>query len=168
MAKQKVFQFTGPLENVKKALIHTVIYLPDEVMKTLPAQRHRVKGTMNGVPFALAIQYRKEGNSFFIVGNALRKSIKAKPGDQVMVSFRIVDPEKVDMPEELEAVLAQDEEGMRAWSEITIGLQRSLIIYINGVKNVDSKIKRALFIVNKAKHGFYTKEAVNKRNKPKE
>lgn len=167
MAKN-VYQFTAPLEEVDQALIKTVIYIPDKVMKLLTPGRHRVKGTMNGAPFALAIQYRKEGKSFFVVSSALRKAAHAKPGLPVDVTFKLVDASKIDIPEELEAVLAQDEEGKEAWDKITLGLQRSLLIYINGVKNVDSKIKRALYIINKAKQGQYTKEAIKKRTKPKE
>ncbi|MBT1703899.1 YdeI/OmpD-associated family protein [Chryseosolibacter indicus] len=168
MPASKFIEFTAPLEEVDRALIKTVVFIPAQIIKSLSPGRHRVKGTMNGAPFALAIQYRKEGNSFFVVSSALAKAAKVKPGMPVKVKFHLVDPDKVDVPEELEAVLAQDDQGKKAWDQITTGLQRSLIIYINGVKNVDSRIKRALFIINKAKAGEYSKEAIKKRTKPKE
>lgn len=155
------FNFQAPLAKVESTLISTVIYIPQSIIKELPQSRVRVKGTMNSAPFALAVQYRKSGNSFFIVSKPLRKAAGIREGDSVKVKFRIVS-DKVELPEELKAVLAQDDEGMRAWKKITPGHQRSLCHYINGVKNVDSRITRALFLVNKAKQGAYSKPASKK------
>ncbi len=156
------YKFTAPLSEITELLVHTVIYLPDNVMKKLPQKRVRVKGKMNGSPFSLAVQYRKSGKSFFMVSAPLRRAAKIKPGDKVVVEFSLVDPEKVELPEELEAVLAQDDEGMREWSKITPGLQRSLAHYVFSVKNVDSRIKRALFLINKVKQGAYKRPAKKK------
>lgn len=126
-------------------------------MKELPPGRHRTKGTMNEAPFSLAIQYRKNGPSFFMVSASLRRAAKIKVGDLVNVSFTIVDPDKVELPEELEAVLEQDPEGATVWESFTPGVQRSLAHYVFSVKNVESRIKRALFLVDKAKQGAYSK-----------
>ena len=52
------------------------------------------------------------------------------------------------------AVLSQDGEGKDAWDKLTTGYQRSLIHYVTSVKNVDSRIKRALDLVNRAKLGL--------------
>ncbi len=65
------------------------------------------------------------------------------------------------MPEELEAVLEQDDAGMQAWKSLTPGLQRSLIHYITSVKNVDSRINRAMFLIEKAKTGAYSRKKKN-------
>ncbi|HYC84109.1 MAG TPA: YdeI/OmpD-associated family protein [Chryseosolibacter sp.] len=151
-----VVRFKAPLSEVEATLISTVIYIPPAIMKKLPQARVRAKGTMNGVPFALAIQYRKNGKSHFIVSRPLRKAAGVKPGSIVNVEFRIVS-DKVDIPEELDAVLQQDPEGLALWKTFTPGLQRSLCHYVNSVKNVDSRITRALFLVNKAKSGAYSK-----------
>jgi hypothetical protein len=152
----KPIKFKAPLEEVDAALISTVIYIPTAVMKKLPQHRVRVKGTMNGAPFALAVQYRKSGKSFFIVSKPLRKAAEIRPGSVVDVQFRIVS-DKVDIPEELEAVLAQDDDGMKGWNLLTPGLQRGLCHYVNSVKNVDSRISRALYLVNKVKMGGFSK-----------
>jgi uncharacterized protein YdeI (YjbR/CyaY-like superfamily) len=85
----------------------------------------------------------------------MRKSAKIKPGDKVKVSFHLVDPDKLELPEEMEAVLAQDEAGAKLWNKLTVGLQRSLVHYINSTKNVDLRIERALFLINKVKSGVY-------------
>jgi uncharacterized protein YdeI (YjbR/CyaY-like superfamily) len=63
----------------------------------------------------------------------------------------LTDPNKLVIPEELEAVLAQDAEATEIWNTFTQGYQRSLVYYITSVKNIDSRIKRAFEIVEKSK-----------------
>lgn len=81
----------------------------------------------------------------------------------VDVKFSIVS-DKVEIPQELQAVLEQDPEGMKVWQSITPGLQRGLCHYVNAVKNVDSRITRAIFLVNKAKQGAYSKPSKKKND----
>jgi hypothetical protein len=167
MAKSRatsVFSFKSTLVHIKGGLIHSVVYLPEEIVEQLPKGRVRTKGTINGIPFALAPQYQKDGGRFFTVNASLKKLARIKDGSKVEVSFRLVDPDLLDIPEELEAVLAQDEEAMTAWNNLTIGYQRSLILYVTSVKNVDSRIKRSLELVEKAKFGKLTGA---KKTKPK-
>jgi hypothetical protein len=156
MAKQKLsksYSFKTTLATIKGGLIHTVIYLPEKIVEQLPEGRVRTKGTMNGVPFALAPQYKKEAGRYFSVSASLRRSAKIEVGSKVDVIFNLVDPDELDIPEELDAVLQQDEEAMKAWNKLTIGYQRSLIHYVTSVKNVESRIKRSLELMEKAKFG---------------
>jgi uncharacterized protein YdeI (YjbR/CyaY-like superfamily) len=74
-----------------------------------------------------------------------------KEGDRVTVVFHLTDPNKLVIPEEMEAVLEQDDEARKIWDTFTLGYQRSLVYYITSVKNSDSRIKRALEIAEKAK-----------------
>jgi hypothetical protein len=154
MPSGKSFKFSAILEDVEAMFISSVIYIPATVMKELPKNRVRVKGKINGAPFALAVQYRKEGRSFFVVSKPLRKAAQIEPGQKATVEFTIVS-DKVEIPEEMLAVLAQDDEGAKKWKQLTTGLQRSLCHYVTGVKNVDSRIKRALMLINKVKQGGY-------------
>lgn len=154
--KNVVFRFTAPLSAMKDGLIPYVIYLPEAVVEALPNERVRAKGTLNGIPFALAPQYKKDGSRYFSINAALRKACKIDTGDVVKVEFALADPKKVEVPEELEAVLAQDDQAMKVWTSFTYGLQRSLIHYVTAVKNVDSRIKRALEMMEKAKAGLLT------------
>jgi hypothetical protein len=166
MAKSKSsFSFSSRLGTIEGTLIHTVIYLPEDIVKELPEGRVRAKGTINGIPFALAPQYVKDGSRYFAVGAPLRKAIKIREGDPVKVIFKLVDPNIVDVPEELEAVLAQDDKAMKVWEGLTPGYQRSLIHYITSVKNVDSRIKRSLELMEKAKAGQLSTQKDIKPNK---
>lgn len=152
--KKQVFSFQTRLSDIDAVLIRTAIFLPVNIVNQLPGGRIRVKGTINGAPFALAVQNLKDGSRYFSVGAPLRKAAKIKVGDVVKVDFRIVDSDTVEIPEELEAVLSQDDEGKQVWEKLTKGYQRSLIHYITSVKNVDSRIKRALDLVARAKAGL--------------
>ena len=149
--KEKSYQFTATLEAVHEALKSTVVFLPEAIVKKLPAGRIRTKGTMNGAPFDLAVQYKKDGSRYFTVGGILRRAAKLKEGDRVTVVFHLTDPDKLGIPEELDAVLEQDDEFRKVWDTFTLGYQRSLVYDITSVKNSDSRIKRALEIAGKAK-----------------
>jgi len=164
----KKFSFEAPLSNVPNAYMADLIFIPAQTLKLLPQKRLRVKGKMNDIPFDLAIQYRKDGNSFFLVSKHLKKKAMMTVGKKVKVEFHLVDPDKVELPEELEAVLEQDDEGKAVWSTFTPGKQRSLAHYVKSVKNVDSRIQRALFLIDKAKKGDYSQSPSKKRSKKNE
>ena len=152
MAKNKTYQFEARLKTVHGSFTHTILVVPDEIIESLPVKgRVRTEGTMNKTPFALAIQHKKDGSRFLMVSAQLRRAVKIGSGDPVKVSFWLVDSDKVDVPEELQTVLDQDPEGLKLWKTFTPGVQRGLSHYVNSVKNIDSRIKRAFEIVEKAK-----------------
>jgi bifunctional DNA-binding transcriptional regulator/antitoxin component of YhaV-PrlF toxin-antitoxin module len=152
MAKQSFpFRFVSRLSPMKGNFISTVIYLPDEIVSRLPEGRVRAEGVLNGAPFALAPQHKKDGSRFFIVSSGLRKAAGIKEGDKVEVMFKLVDSDKVNIPEELKVVLQQDEQAMKVWKTFSSGMQRNFIIYVNSARSIDTKIKRALESMEKAK-----------------
>ena len=152
MAVNKKYNFETRLKLIQGSFAHTILVVPEEIIDSLPIKgRVRTKGTMNKTAFSLAIQYKKDGTRFLMVSAQLRRSAKIRAGDKVKVCFWLVDPDKVDVPEELQAVLDQDDEAMRMWTSFTPGIQRGLSHYVNSVKNVDSRIKRAFEIVEKSK-----------------
>ena len=154
MAKTKFyFHFETRLSDIDNPFIKTAIFLPGHIVKKLPPGRVRVEGKFNEATFALAIQHMKDGSRYFSVSAALRKAAGIQIGDNVKVVFKIVDPDKLDVPEELDAVLAQDDEARAAWDKLPRGYQRSLIHYVTTVKNVDSRIKRSIDILTRAKMG---------------
>lgn len=164
MAKGKTtFRFSTTLSSAKGNFISTVIYLPKKIVDALPKGRIRTRGTINGISFALAPQYKKDGSRFFTVSSGLRKSAKIKAGDEVEVIFKIVGKDEVEIPEELEAVLLQDDKAMSSWNGLTSGMQRNVIIYVTAVKNVDSRISRALQSIEKVKAGVLSPKKTKNR-----
>jgi len=152
--KEKNYHFTGCLESLDAVGTYQGIIIPEDIIELLPAaKRHRVKGFINQTPFALAINSIKGGFKYFSVGNPLKNECKIRQGEKVEVSFYLVDPKIVELPEELIELLAQDEEGNKIWQSFKPGMQRSLAYYVTGVKNTDSRIKRAIEIIQKAKTG---------------
>ena len=155
MTKKQRFLFETRLGEDDNTLGNTVVELPADVVKKLPKGRVRVEGKLNEVSFNLGVQSKKSGARYLSISQAMRKAAKIKPGDKVKVMFNLVDPDKLELPEEMEAVLAQDEAGAKLWNKLTVGLQRSLVHYINSTKNIDLRIERALYLMNKVKSGAY-------------
>jgi len=149
------YSFTTKLEKLQSNLSYTALFLPYEIVTQLPEKgRLRVAGFLNNkIPFNLAILNLKEGPKYLTVGSILRREAKIKEGDLVQVSFHLVDPNLLELPEELEIALAQDEDAQRVFDTFTVGYKRSLAHYITSTKNIDVRIKRALELLEKAKTG---------------
>jgi hypothetical protein len=153
-SKNRHFTFTARLqETMYGNFTYAAAFLPKKIVDALPAARQRTSGTINDIPFLLAIQYRKDGRSFFLFSRSLCKKAGVGVGSPVTISFELVDSDWLELPEELEAVLAQDDEARKIWDSFTRGRQRSLTIYVTSVKGVDSRIKRSLELANKVKWG---------------
>lgn len=155
MPRRLVFSFSSKLIEYEDTLVSTVVEMPASVVRKLPKGRVRVEGTINNVPFNLAIQFKKDGARYISVSQALRRAAKVKPGGTVTLSFSIVNADKLEVPEEMQAVLSQDAEGLTLWNQLTVGLQRSLVHYVNSTKNIDLRIERSLYLINKVKSGAY-------------
>ena len=84
--KKMNFRFDARLSEIDGVFLKTAIYLPEDVIKRLPAGRVRVKGLCNGAPFALAVLHLKDGSRYFAVSAALRKAAGVRVGDPVSVS----------------------------------------------------------------------------------
>ena len=152
MSKIKHYRFESVLEYLNGVITHTGIVLPEKTLLELnQPKRVRIEGTINGTPFNLAIQHIKDGRRFLMVGNTLRKAAKLKAGDKVEVIFTLSDPDEIKLPEELMEVMEQDPEGKAVFNSFTPGLQRSLAHYVTSAKQVDTRIKRALELMLKAK-----------------
>lgn len=154
----KVYKFAERITRIDAQFMQYILMIPDDIIEQIETEKEgkkgrvRVEGTMNGVPFALAVQNLKTGEKYFSVSAPLRKAARIQLSVPVQVEFHLVDPDKLNIPEELIAVLEEDPEGKAAFEKLTTGYKRSLILYITSVKSVDSRIKRAIELINKAKY----------------
>ena len=150
----ETYTFAERITRIDAMFMQYILIIPQEIIEKINTKgRVRVEGTMNGTPFALAIQNLKTGEKYFSVSNPLRKAAKIQLSVPVEVKFHLVDPDKLDIPEELQSVLNEDPEGKAAFEKLTTGYKRSLIHYITSVKNIDSRVKRALELIERAKIG---------------
>lgn len=158
----ETYKFAARITRIDGAYMHYILIIPDEIIEQINKQgRIRTKGTMNGSPFALAIQNLKTGERYFSVSAPMRRAAKIQLSVPVQTEFVIVDENELDIPEELIAVLDEDPEGKAAFDKLTTGSKRGLIHYITSVKNVDSRIKRAMQLVEKAKMGLLSVQRKN-------
>ena len=78
-------------------------------------------------------------------------SLSFEENEEVLVKMEWISSEILELPEELETILEQDSDFKQIFDTFTTGKKRSLAYYVRGVKNVDSRIKRALELVYKVK-----------------
>jgi hypothetical protein len=163
----KSFRFNGILKILDSNPSYTMASIPVEIISELPESgRLRTIGKLNGAEFSLAIQGRKNGSGFFMIGSALRKAAKITIGDPFEIEFEITDPDFLELPIELQEVMEQDEEAGKIFFGMTVGIQRSLTHYVSSVKNTDSRIKRALELAQKMKtEDLYIQRAKKKKLK---
>jgi uncharacterized protein YdeI (YjbR/CyaY-like superfamily) len=71
-------------------------------------------------------------------------------GDSVAVEIEPdPEPDRVDVCDELLIALEQDFEAKERWDSFTPGKQRSIELYVSGAKREETRIKRAVDIVEK-------------------
>lgn len=166
MQMKKQFSFTSLLESVRLNLLTTAVYLPHHIIIELPKGRLRVSGTINGSPFSLAIQYRRDGSRYFTVGSALRKAANIDAGDTVHVSFKVLNLNVVELPDALEVVVHQDNEVKKIGRTFSKPAKETLSDYVSAIKNMDVRMKRSIEKVQRSKIGALQPQP-NKKNKNK-
>lgn len=92
------------------------------------------------------------GKGYITLSKARMKELGVKSGDAVSLELSL-DRSKFGMeyPEELRALFAQDPEGKKRFSELPPGKQRYIVYYVGLVKNTDSRLERALFLIENLK-----------------
>lgn len=87
--------------------------------------------------------------SFFIILSTKNLAPAGKNlGDKIV--FELVEdpnPLGVDIPEVLEAVLAQDEDLLTIFKSLTLGKQRNVIHSVKKIKDVDMQIQRTIQLI---------------------
>lgn len=158
------YTFSGVLQAVEIGFIRTVVFIPQEIIVVLPKGKKKVTGLMNGAPFSLSVQYRKDGTQFFAVSNALREAAAIKPGDPVKVVFSLLDKGH-EFSSQLETRLAPDDDAGRVWNGFTAGLQNGLKHYVNTARNLDSRIRKSFEWVESSKASPVVEPAKKRKTK---
>ena len=146
--------FTSILGRFNSNLWAYHILVPEAVSRIfLDARVTRVVCTLNGsLTFQCALMPKGEGVYFINVNKEIRDSLKLKEGMQVQAS--LVKDEStygLPMPEELQELLALDEEGDRLFHALTPGKQRNLLYIAGQPKTSDKRIARAIVVIDHLK-----------------
>lgn len=131
--------------------------VPDEVAERFVQGRKpaRVRCAINGtVHFQCAIRPKGGGGFYINVATPLRQQGKFVLGQKLHATVRKDDSEYGrDMPEELQELLAQDEDAKRLFENAKPVNQRAIIHYIASAKSIQVRIDRAIMMTDRLKAG---------------
>ncbi|WP_297333213.1 YdeI/OmpD-associated family protein [Flavobacterium sp.] len=101
------------------------------------------------------LNHMGNGNYFIIISGKHMKTLNREPGNIVQYTIETdPDPLGVEIPEVLEALLAQDDEAKKRFDAFTPGKKRTLIYSIARIKDIDKQVQTAISILN-GTHSLY-------------
>lgn len=149
---QQTFSFITRIQQGDGSLSLCYIEVPNEIAESLSEKfPARALVTIHGATFHGGVLRRKDGYYLIQMGKATLKKIKASNQDLVEVKLEAdLSTYGYELPEEMEALLEQDEDGRKIWESLNPGMKRSLLHYVNSAKSVDVRIKRSILILKRA------------------
>ena len=173
MQPEEKHYFNSILELSHNKLWGAHFIVPDIIAQVFVSNgARRVVCVLNEViEYQCALLPKGDGSFLITVNKKTRDTLHLKPGSPLRVSLRADDSEYgLPMPEELAEVLAQEEEGNRLFHALTPGKQRTLLYIVGNVKNTDTRLRRAIAIVDHLKQNGgkidYKKLNVDLREQP--
>lgn len=155
--EEEEVHFETILERLPKKGGEFYMMVPDEVAERFVQGRKpaRVRCVINGtVHFQCAIRPKGGGGFYINVATPLRQQGKFVLGQKLHAAVRKDDSEYGrDMPEELQELLAQDEDAKRLFESAKPVNQRAIIHYIASAKSVQVRIDRAIMMTDRLKAG---------------
>jgi hypothetical protein len=144
-------KFTTTLAQFQSDLWGFHFDVPVEIAKKLiDGKNRRVICTINNsLTYPCALMPNGSGGFFITVNKANRKTLNLTLGDEISIHLER-DGSKYGMPipEELVELLKQDPEGDKLFHELLPGKQRNLIHLVAKYKHSDTRLTKALVIVN--------------------
>ena len=146
-------EFIGNLGKFDFNHWHFHIPVPDAIAMQMMDENHRrvLVWIKEDGPYHMALMKAKEC-WYVLVNQELRKRLKLD--EEMPFSVRIERDHSEfghEVPEELQVLLDQDEEGNGYFRQLTPGKQRSLIYLVTTVKNPESRMKKSLAILHHLK-----------------
>lgn len=137
---------------------YTVVFLDPALHGALPtgkARPVRVDGEVSEVGFEGAFQ-PVSGRWYLMLSKKLLREGEMKLGDTVEVRFRLVDPDTVDVPLELQQALRSRAALRKAWQALTPGQQRGFCHHLTSAKRPATRQKRLAEILDAVEAGRKT------------
>lgn len=163
---QKTIEFTSIIENPNGKGWNFYFVVPNEIAAQLieNGSRRVVCRLNDSVEYQCGLIPHGKGQFAVMVNKKTREELNLHINSQVQVALR-KDTSKygLPMPEELEEVFRQDEEGDRLFHALTSGRQRTLLYLVSSVKDSEKRIMRAIAIVEhlKATNGKVNMKQLN-------
>lgn len=129
--------------------------VPEEVSLFFSNEKNvRLLCAINGgEAFHCALRPKGNGTFDIAVGTPIRNAGKLRLGQRVSVSLeRDTSSYGRPMPEELAELLEQDEVGNQCFQQANASVQRGILYYINSGKTVQTRIDRAIRMIDRLKH----------------
>ncbi len=148
----KPITFKSNIEYLPKLKLHHVV-VPSNIVDNVGGIGTRLMVSINNhKPFHGGMVALGEGAAYITVNKKRMKLFDVDLGDEVSVTVDLDESKYgMEVPEELDALLEQDEEGARRFDNITPGQQRYIIHYVSQVKSSQKRIDRAIMLINNLK-----------------
>ncbi len=142
--------FTAILERTESKLWNWVIRVPDQIGDAIKATGNtRLIATFNNTEKAFC-SFKPGGKVgyWLTINKEIRTKLKLDKGSKIKVK---VEPDNskygMPLPEEMEELMYQDPEGEAIFHKLTPGKQRSLLYLIGKPKTSDTRLRKALAIL---------------------
>lgn len=123
--------------------VYRVVFLPPEIEASLPpAARLRFEGEIADVPVAAAWQSAPGRGKYVMISPELCRTAGIAVGDPVEVRFSLVDPDRVETPEDLSARLRLEPELLARWEALPPGKKRGMVHLVAAAKTADTRRRR--------------------------
>jgi len=130
-----------------------VFHIPANIVKQHQLRlRGRYLVSVGHLQWHCAVIPYKGGDAYILVNKPNLKKLDLTVNTYVTISLREDNSEYgMPMPEELEALLEQDELGKMRFDKLTKGKQRNMIYYVSQAKSEQIRIDRAITLIEKLK-----------------
>ena len=152
MGKEKMisYKFKAEVDLLDSAVWQYYIEIPQEIAEKLVSNNQkRVLCKINDqIKFQCALMPKGEGKYFININKERRKQLLASQFTALNIELKPDESEYgLPMPEELQELFLQDPDGNKIFHTLTKGKQRTLLHLIGKPKNVETRLKKALVVV---------------------
>ena len=144
-------KFTAKIENFNSTLWGHHVTVSKEIAQAFViGNDRRVCCEINEkFTFQCALMPHGDGDFFINLNKELRKKLNLEEGMEISIGLTKDTSEYgLPMPEELQELLLQDEEGNAIFHALTLGKQRTLLHIVGKYKSSDVRLTKAIIILN--------------------
>ncbi|MGQ0827014.1 MAG: DUF1905 domain-containing protein [Bacteroidota bacterium] len=154
MPKDSVIQFQTKIYKLEHLVGMHYLKVPEKIVKKMGGKfSMRLLCTINGaLTFQCGLMALGNGDAYISINAKRMKQLNVTFGSKVSAELK-KDESKygMQMPEELEELLAQDKEGRKRFKHLAPGKQRYIIHYVSIVKSTQLRIDRAILLIENLK-----------------